>query len=221
MTSKVYLSQQFSCASGMSFLALDTKGDLARNYGTIATQCYGYQVAVIDLRNPTCSDGNNFLSLVNQYVDIFVKDPENIAAKAKAEKYAKILAKTIISPDGDSSNRGQNAYFYDSAEGLLASVILLLAEFLPPKEIDGELRERRHIVSVFKLVQDLLEPSQVKSKSQFQVLMSKLPSEHKAKWFAGSALNASDQAMASVLSTVLSRLNSFLDSELEVRHEVA
>ena len=199
----------------MSFLALDTKGDLARNYGTIATQCYGYQVAVIDLRNPTCSDGNNFLSLVNQYVDIFVKDPENIAAKAKAEKYAKILAKTIISPDGDSSNRGQNAYFYDSAEGLLASVILLLAEFLPPKEIDGELRERRHIVSVFKLVQDLLEPSQVKSKSQFQVLMSKLPSEHKAKWFAGSALNASDQAMASVLSTVLSRLNSFLDSELE------
>ena len=215
MTSKVYLSQQFSCASGMSFLALDTKGDLARNYGTIATQCYGYQVAVIDLRNPTCSDGNNFLSLVNQYVDIFVKDPENIAAKAKAEKYAKILAKTIISPDGDSSNRGQNAYFYDSAEGLLTSVILLLAEFLPPKEIDGELRERRHIVSVFKLVQDLLEPSQIKGKSQFQVLMSRLPSEHKGRWFAGAALNSSEQAMASVLSTVLSRLNSFLDSELE------
>lgn len=221
MTSKVYLSQQFSCASGMSFLALDTKGDLARNYGTIATQCYGYQVAVIDLRNPTRSDGNNFLSLVNQYVDISVREPENIAAKAKAEKYAKILAKTIISPDGDSSNRGQNAFFYDSAEGLLTSVILLLAEFLPPKEIDGELRERRHIVSVFKLVQDLLEPSQMKGKSQFQVLMSKLPSEHKARWFAGAALNSAEQAMASVLSTVLSRLNAFLDSELEVRREVA
>ncbi len=38
-------------------------------------------------------------------------------------------------------------------------MILLLAEFLPPKEIDGEVRERRHIVSVFKLVQDLLEPA--------------------------------------------------------------
>ncbi len=95
----------------MSFLALDTKGDLARNYGTIAKDCYGYQVAVIDLRNPTRSDGNNFLTLVNQYVDISVKDPRNVAAKAKAEKYAKILAKTIISPDGDSSNRGQNAFF--------------------------------------------------------------------------------------------------------------
>ena len=212
----LYPNLEFSCASGMSFLALDTKGDLARNYGTIATQCYGYQVAVIDLRNPTRSDGNNFLALVNQYMDISVKDPENIAAKAKAEKYAKILAKTIISPDGDSSNRGQNAFFYDAAEGLLTAVIVLL-EFLPPKEIEGEVQERRHIVSVFKLVQDLLEPAtgMDKGKSQFQVLMSKLPSEHKARWFAGAALNTSDQAMASVLSTVLSRLNSFLDSELE------
>ena len=32
---------------------------------------------------------------------------------------------------------------------------------------------------------------------------------------AGAALTASDQAMASVMSTVLSRLNSFLDTELE------
>ena len=213
----LYPNLEFSCASGMSFLALDTKGDLARNYGTIAAQCYGYQVAVIDLRNPTRSDGNKFLTLVNQYMDISVKDPENVAAKAKAEKYAKILAKTIINPSGDDANYGQNSFFYDAAEGLLTSVILLLAEFLPPKEIDDEVRERRHIVSVFKLVQDLLEPAAGvnKGKSQFQVLMSMLPSEHKARWFAGAALNTSEQAMASVLSTVLSRLNSFLDSELE------
>ena len=213
----LYPNLEFSCASGMSFLALDTKGDLARNYGTIAAPCYGYQVAVIDLRNPTRSDGNNFLTLVNQYMDISVKDPENVAAKAKAEKYAKILAKTIINPSGDDANYGQNSFFYDAAEGLLTSVILLLAEFLPPKEIDDEVRERRHIVSVFKLVQDLLEPAAGvnKGKSQFQVLMSMLPSEHKARWFAGAALNTSEQAMASVLSTVLSRLNSFLDSELE------
>ena len=146
-----------------------------------------------------------------------MKDPENVAAKAKAEKYAKILAKTIINPSGDDANYGQNSFFYDAAEGLLTSVILLLAEFLPPKEIDDEVRERRHIVSVFKLVQDLLEPAAGvnKGKSQFQVLMSMLPSEHKARWFAGAALNTSEQAMASVLSTVLSRLNSFLDSELE------
>ena len=141
------------------------------------------------------------------------EDPKNLAARAKAEKYAKILAKTIVNPDGDDSNRGQNAFFYDAAEGLLTSVILMLAEFLPPDEEHPQ--ERRHIVSVFKLVQDLLEPSKVKGKSHFQLLMGKLPPDHKARWFAGAALNSAEQAMASVMSTVLSRLNAFLDSELE------
>lgn len=211
----LYPNLEYACASGMSFFASDTKGDIARNYGTIAKECYGYQVSVIDLRNPTRSDGNNFLSLVNRYMDAAAEDPANIAARAKAEKYAKILSKTIINPDSNGANYGQNQFFYDAAESLLTAVILLLAELLTPREIDGALRERRHIVSVFKLVQDLLEPSQVKGKSRFQVLMGKLPSEHKARWFAGAALNSSEQAMASVLSTILSRLNAFLDTELE------
>ena len=209
----LYPNLEYACASGMSWLALDSKGDLARNYGTIAKNCYGYHVSVIDLRNPTRSDGNNLLTLVNRYMDIARKDPKNLAARAKAEKYAKILAKTIVNPDGDDSNRGQNAFFYDAAEGLLTSVILMLAEFLPPDKEHPQ--ERRHIVSVFKLVQDLLEPSKVKGKSHFQLLMSKLPPDHKARWFAGAALNSAEQAMASVMSTVLSRLNAFLDSELE------
>ena len=209
----LYPNLEYACASGMSWLALDSKGDLARNYGTIAKNCYGYNVSVIDLRNPTRSDGNNLLTLVNRYMDIARKDPKNLAARAKAEKYAKILAKTIVNPDGDDSNRGQNAFFYDAAEGLLTSVILMLAEFLPPDQEHPQ--ERRHIVSVFKLVQDLLEPSKVKGKSHFQLLMSKLPPDHKARWFAGAALNSAEQAMASVMSTVLSRLNAFLDSELE------
>ena len=45
--------------------------------------------------------------------------------------------------------------------------------------------------------------------------MEMLPNDHKAKWFAGAALNTAEQSMASVMSTALSRLNSFLDSELE------
>ena len=32
----LYPNLEYACASGMSFLALDTKGDLARNYGSIA-----------------------------------------------------------------------------------------------------------------------------------------------------------------------------------------
>ena len=208
----LYPNLEYACASGMSFLALDTKGDLARNYGAIAEKYYGYHVSVVDLRNPTRSDGYNLMTLINHYMDA-AQATGSLAARAKAEKYAKILAKTIVNPDGDDSNRGQNAFFYDAAEGLLTSVILMLAEFLPPDEEHPQ--ERRHIVSVFKLVQDLLEPSKVKGKSHFQLLMGKLPPDHKARWFAGAALNSAEQAMASVMSTVLSRLNAFLDSELE------
>ena len=207
----LYPNLEYACASGMSFLALDTKGDLARNYGTIAQKYYGYRVSVIDLRNPTQSDGYNLLTLINRYMDTAKEDPTDLASRAKAEKYAKILAKTIIDPD--SSDHGQNAFFYDAAEGLLTSVVPLLAEFLPPTEKDPA--DKRHIVSVFKLVQDLLEPSPVGNQNHFHMLMRILPPEHKARWFAGAALNSADQAMASVMSTVLSRLNAFLDSELE------
>ena len=208
----LYPNIELACASGMSFISTDTKGDVARNYGTIASQYYGYNVSVLDLRNPTRSDENNILHLVNKYMDLYLQDKTDLSSKAKAEKYAKITAKTIINiGGGDSSNYGQNAFFYDAAEGLLASVILLLAEF-------GDKNER-HIVSVFKLIQDLLAKYQpdpkAKPKMYFTKLMDKLPSEHKAKWLAGAALNASDQSMLSVMSTALSRLNSFLDSELE------
>ena len=203
----LYPNLEYACAAGMSFLTTDTKGDLYRNYGNIAKEYYGYDVAIIDLRNPTKSDGNNLLHLVNKYMDEYKKHPENIALKAKAEKYAKIIGKTLIFSDGDSASYGQNAFFYDAAEGLITSVILLIAEFAPP--------EQRHIVSVFKLIQDLLAPSGIKGKNQFQLLMEKLPPDHKTRWFAGSALNTSEQAMASIMSTAMSRLNAFLDSELE------
>ena len=209
----LYPNLEYACASGMSYLALDTKGDLARNYGAVASKYYGYQVSVIDLRNPTRSDGNNLLTLINRYMDLARGHPDNLTYKARAEKYTKILAKSIINPEGESS-RGENAYFYESAESLLAAVILLLSEYLPPTEGEPEMR---HIVSVFKLVQDLLavDPRSRDQRNGFQILMDRLPENHRAYMLAGAALTASDQAMASVMSTVLSRLNSFLDTELE------
>lgn len=201
----LYPCIEYACASGMSFLSTDTKGDVMRNYGNIAKQ-YGYNVSVIDLRNPTCSNGNNLLHLVNKYMDLYQKQNELIY-KAKAEKYAKIISKTIILSGMEAASFGQNAYFYDAAEGLLTATILLVAEFCEP--------EKRHIVSVFKIIQELLAPSNIKGKNQFQQLMEMLPNDHKAKWFAGAALNTAEQSMASVMSTALSRLNAFLDSELE------
>lgn len=210
----LYPNIEYACASGMSFLCTDTKGDLYRNYAGIAKECYGYNVAILDLRNPTRSDGNNLLNLINKYMDIYKADHKNLSAKAKSEKYAKILAKTLI--NSSDTNYGQNQFFYDSAEGLLTSIFLLMAEFLSDERADHKPCYKRHIVSAFKLTQELLEPSERDDgKNQFQDLMEELPENHKAKWFAGAALNSSDQAMASILSTVLSRLNTFLDSEME------
>ena len=178
----LYPCIEYACASGMSFLSTDTKGDVMRNYGTIAKNYYGYNVSVIDLRNPTRSNGNNLLHLVNRYMDLFKANPDKLVYKAKCEKYAKIIAKTIILSGADASSFGQNA---------------------------------RHIVSVFKIIQELLAPAGKKGKNQFQQLMQLLPDDHKAKWFAGAALNTAEQSMASVMSTALSRLNAFLDTELE------
>lgn len=205
----LYPNIEYACASGMSFLSTDTKGDVARNYGTIAKNCYGYHISVIDLRNPTRSNGNNLLHLVNKYMDLYADHPDELVYKAKAEKYAKIIAKTIILSGMDAASFGQNAYFYDAAEGLLSATILLVAEFCEPS--------KRHIVSVFKVIQELLAPPEKKGrhKNQFQELMELLPPEHKAKWFAGAALNSAEQSMSSVMSTALSRLNAFLNSELE------
>ena len=202
----LYPCIEYACASGMSFLSTDTKGDVMRNYGNIA-KTYGYNVSVIDLRNPTRSNGNNLLHLVNKYMDYYAESGL-LVNKAKAEKYAKIISKTIILSGMDAASFGQNAYFYDAAEGLLTATILLVAEFCEPG--------KRHIVSVFKIIQELLSPSsKKKGKNEFQNLMDLLPEDHKAKWFAGAALNTAEQSMASVMSTALSRLNTFLDSELE------
>ncbi len=202
----LYPNIEYACASGMSFMTTDTKGDIMRNYGSIAEKYYGYRISVIDLRNPMRSHGNNLLHLVNKYMDLYASTGE-LQYKAKAEKYAKIISKTIILSGMEGGNFGQNAYFYDAAEGLLTASILLVSEFCNPRE--------RHIVSVFKIIQELLSPGKGRNRNQFQALMEKLPADHKAKWFAGAALNTAEQSMASVMSTALSRLNAFLDSELE------
>lgn len=162
----LYPCIEHACASGMSFLSTDTKGDVMRNYGNIAAG-YGYNVSVIDLRNPTRSHGNNLLHLVNKYMDLYKEHSDVLLYKAKAEKYAKIIAKTIIQSGTDSGNMGQNAYFYDAAEGLLTATILLVSEFCEP--------EKRHIVSVYKIIQELLAPSKEKGKNQFQQQMMERP----------------------------------------------
>ncbi len=80
---------ELACASGMSFISTDTKGRCGTKLRYYRKKYYGYNVSVLDLRNPTRSDENNILHLVNKYMDIYLSDKANLSAKAKAEKYAK------------------------------------------------------------------------------------------------------------------------------------
>lgn len=207
----LYPNLEYACACGMSFLALDTKGDLARNYGAVAARYYGYHVSVVDLRNPTRSDGYNLMTLINRYMDKALRE-HSIEAYGKAENLINILAHSIISPK-DEESRGQNEYFYKAAEGVVASVLLLLAEFLPPDKEHPT--ERRHLVSVFILIQQLLAPSGMRGQSYFKQLMDMLPAHHRARNLASSALESSDQATASAMSTALAQMNTFMDIALE------
>lgn len=214
----VYPNLEYAAACGMSFLATDTKGDIFENYAGIVEQYYGYKPYVIDLRNPTASHNYNLLTLVNKYMDLYLGS-DNLTYKAKAERYAKIIASTVINTGGFEGG-GQNAFFYDAAEGVISSTTLLLSELCSKKE--------RHIVSVFKLIQELMEtdPATIpksktdvekgmKPKTYFQTMIELLPPDHKAKWLAGAAANTATQSMASVMSTAMSRLLSFIDSDLE------
>ncbi len=202
----LYPNIEYAFASGMSFITTDTKGDLYRYTGTIGEKYYGYHIKVIDLRNPLQSSGYNMIYLVNKYMDQYKKTGK-LGYLAKAEKYAKITSKTIIEMGVDPGAFGQNSYFYDSAEGIVTAALLLISEF-------GKKGER-HIVSAFKLIQDLLSPSGEEGMNQFQVLINLLPKDNRARFYAASALKTSADTMSSVMSTAMSRLLSFIDAELE------
>lgn len=74
-----------------------------------------------------------------------------------------------------------------------------------------------HIISVYKIIQALsgqAKPTAGESKSEVEKLLKKLPPDSKIKMFAGSAAQGGTE-QASVISTALSRLLTFIDSEIE------
>lgn len=213
----LYNNLEYACATGVSFLTTDTKGDIFRNYAGISKKHYGYTPFVLDFRQPTKSNCYNLLHLVNKYMSLYLNS-DKLVYLARAERYSKIIAKTIVRAEG-FVNGGSNAFFYDAAEGVISAVILLISELCPPPQ--------RHIVSVFKIVRELMDvdPDTVprteserkhkKPRKYFQQLMDILPDDHKAKWLASSALTSPDQALSSVISTAMSNMLRFIDSELE------
>lgn len=214
-TTFMYPNIEYALACGLSFVCTDSKGDILRMYGKLC-ELYGHTCVNINFRFPTTSDSNNFLTLVNKYIDLWKSDG-NITHNSRAERYAKSLARQIIRTKGFDGG-GQNAYFYDSAEGVVAAAILMVAQYCKGSE--------RHIVSVFKLLLELLQESKSQAapqengkkapaKTRLTEILELLPDDDKIKWFAGSAPQKYGQQFLSVMTTAMSRLLSFIDSETE------
>ena len=202
----LYPNIEYAMACGISFVTLDTKGDLYRNMATIGEKYYGYHTVVYDFRKPMESDTYNLMSLVNKYMDQY-RNTGSVDDKARAEKQARMVAKSIITGGVDMANMGANSFFYEASESLLTSAIMILSEYGDPGT--------RHISSAHKMI-DVVSVREEKGKPNlYSKLLSALPPYHKAAMLASSAVNSAEQTTASIVSTAHSRLNELIDSELE------
>ncbi len=211
-TSLLYPNLEYSAAVGMSGFVTDTKGNIPKVFVPILEKHYNCSTYIIDLRYPLKSAPYNFMYLVNKYIDRY-KITGELADLAMAESYAKNIANNIIHMEG-FKNAGQNQFFYTSAEGVIAGVTLLVADFCPPKE--------RHIVSVFKVIRQLMEviPSSVTGKNPvpklyLSELYSLLPDDHTAKDLLAPTATSEFKTIASVMSTAMSQMLRFIDKEME------
>ena len=162
------------------------------------------------------SDSYNYMQLINLYIDMWRDDPKRVDYHSRAERYAKALANSIVHTKGFDGG-GQNSYFYDSSEGLITSIILLVAQYCKSEE--------RHIVSVFKILLEFVQTvksandetdSQRKVKqTKLNEILSLLPEDDKIRWFAGSVPGSEGMQYLSVITTSMSRLLAFIDSESE------
>ncbi len=211
-TTLLYPNLEYSAAAGMSGFVTDTKGDVSENIVPVLKKHYNCSTYVVDLRYPLKSASYNILYPVNKYFDRYKKSG-NLADIASAESSAKIIAKNIIHLDGFQS-AGQNQFFYASAEGVIAGIILLISEFAK----EGE----RHIVSVFKVIRQLMEVVSESVEDQNSVarlyltdLYLMLPDDHTAKDLLAPTATSEFKTVASVMSTAMSVMLQFIDKEIE------
>ena len=202
----LYPNIEYAMACGVSFVTLDTKGDLYRNMASIGEKYYGYKTVVYDFRKPMQSDSYNLISLVNKYMDSF-KRTGSVDDKARAEKQARMVAKSIITGGVDMANMGANSFFYEASESLLTSAIMILSEY-------GD-EGTRHISSAHKMIDAVTKKEEKGKPNLYSKMLAALPPYHKAAMLAGSAVNSAEQTTASIVSTAHSRLNELIDSELE------
>ncbi|MFT9057404.1 MAG: type IV secretory system conjugative DNA transfer family protein, partial [Ethanoligenens sp.] len=201
--------------AAVSMIVTDVKGQLLSDMGEDVKQA-GYAVYSLNFRYPLFSYQYNLMNNVNVHMNQYKAAPnkeEQILEQAKAEKFAKLLASSIVKNTGVSaaSNSESSEYFNQTSEGLMTAIILLVSEYGRGSE--------RHIVSVFRMIIELNGLSEGSSealqKNRMEQLFDVLPENHRAKLFAGASTKADVRTSMNIFSSALGKLVSFIDAELE------
>ena len=198
---------------GASMILTDCKGDLYRKTKLELKSC-GYNICVLDFRNPLSGMWVNLMHNVNQSIDRYrkaTKENERLHAYARAERYAKILSESLVDNMQANEKSENSAYFNNTAKGLITALVLLVSEY-------GEESER-HIISVFRLIIELNGLDEDSSTGELQkTKMEKLLREignDRLINYAGASITADVRATMDVYSTALMKLAGFIDAELE------
>lgn len=200
--------------SGASFILTDCKGDLYRKTKKLL-EASGIQTLLLDFRFPLNSLRYNLMHNINVALDRYkesTKKKDKLYYYARAEKYAKILADSIVENLDTNNKSDASAYFDETAKGLITSLILLVSEYGEPGE--------RHIISVFKLIIELngLDESsnlgEGLQRSKMEQLLNVIDNDRLIN-YAGSSIKADVRTSMNIYSTALGKLANFIDAELE------
>ncbi|MEG1390210.1 MAG: type IV secretory system conjugative DNA transfer family protein, partial [Angelakisella sp.] len=108
-----------TAGKGASLLCTDMKGELIELCGGLLEES-GYSVAVLNLRFPFNSHCFNLINNTNRYMDAYLKtdnDEARLISYGAAERYAKMLAQSIVYSIDTSAKSEAGQYFNETAQG--------------------------------------------------------------------------------------------------------
>ena len=203
---------------GPSMVIMDAKGEMYRSCNPFLKEC-GYRTTCLNFRDIGRSDKYQLMYKINLAIDAYKATP-NKGDKAyyygMAERYAKVLASTIVDNIDSTSKSDASDYFNETAKGLMAGIILLVSEYAEEEE--------RHIISVFNLILEMNgqdEPEDGKGRRVPEAQKTKLESlmdnigNLRIRNYTGAATSADMRTSMNVFSSALSKLTKFIDAELE------
>lgn len=203
-----------TCGRGPSLILMDIKGTLY-NSGAPELQRHGYRTPVINLRDVFHSYKYNIMHKVNDEIDawrIATTETEKVTHYGAAERHAKIAAHAILKSTPGRSKNSENAFFVDTAQGMITGFILLVAMYAPSAA--------RHIISVFELIiafsstDDTPQLATGVQRTKLASLMDHI-NDKRIRNYVAPASSADIRTSLNIFSSALADLLKFIDAEME------